>query len=341
MKQQTSPVVDGIGCVTQQPYSRRQFLTLLGGLACTPLLPGCSSHDLPVKIATHMWPGYEPLSLARSLGILDENLVTLVESQSGIDSISLLETGKIDGAGLTLDEVLRIREGGLPLSVLLICDISAGADMLLAKPDIQSLAELKGRRIAVEKIALGELMLYQVLQAAGLKREDVIPVPLIVEDQPAAWQRGEIDAAVTFEPAASQIKKLGGKLLFDSRQIPELIFDVIAVRTELLDSEHSAALHHLIAAHLQALKHLNTNPDDASYRMAQRFKLPPNEVLSTFKGLVLPDLENNRRLLDGATPTAIKSAQVVADTMLKAGMLPKQANLDGLFHAEFLPINTA
>jgi len=309
----------------------------VSGLACATVLPGCAQKARPVTIATHTWPGYEPISLARSMGWLDADLVTLVETGSGIDSIKLLEEGKVDGLGLTLDEALRIRENGTPLAVLLICDISAGADMLLVRPEIKHLPDLKGRRIAVEKIALGELMLYQVLLAAGLKREDVIPVPLTVEEQAGAWQRGEIDAAITFEPGANQIKKLGGKALFDSSRIPELILDVIAVRAESLDAAHADALHHLLAAHLKALKHINVNPDDAAYRMAAHFKLPPEEVLSTFKGLVLPDLENNLRLLGGATPVALSNARIIADTMLKAGLLHREADLNGLFRPEYLP----
>ena len=309
----------------------------MSGLVCAAVLPGCAPKPRPVTIATHTWPGYEPISLARSMGWLDANLVTLIETESGIDSIKLLEEGKVDGIGLTLDEALRIRENGIPLAVLLICDISAGADMLLVRPEIKQLADLKGRRIAVEKIALGELMLYQILLAAGLKREDVIPVSLTVEEQAGAWQRGEIDAAITFEPGANQIKKLGGKVLFDSSRIPELILDVIAVRTESLDAAHTDALHHLLAAHLKALKHIHVSPDDASYRMAAHFKLPPEEVLSTFKGLVLPDLDNNLRLIGGATPVALSNVHIIADTMLKAGLLHQKADLNGLFRPEYLP----
>ncbi len=319
------------------PLSRRRFLALMGGLACVPFLPGCAPEAKPIRIAIHMWPGYEPLSLANSLGLLDDKQVTLIETDSFTDSIKLLEEGKIDGAGLTLDEVLRLRETGIPLSVLLICDISAGGDMLLAQPDIKTLADIKGRRIAVEDGALGALMLYEILHTAGLEKSDLTIVSLPIEQQAQAWQRGEIDAAVTFEPAASEIKSLGGKVIFDSRQIPELIFDVIAVRTELLDAAHSDALRHLLAAHLQALGHINTNPDDAAYRMAPRFKLPPDQVLSTFKGLVLPDLDNNLRLLGGTAPVALRSAQRIADTMQKAGILHQPADMTGLLRPEYLP----
>ena len=315
----------------------RQFVIMLVGLLCVFMLSGCSKTQQPVSISTHMWPGYEPISLANSLGWLDQSKVKLVETESFTDSIKLLEEGKIDAAGLTLDEVLRLREKGIGLSVVLVCDVSAGADMLLVRPNIKSLADIKGRRIAVEEGALGSLMLYQVLKAAGLKKEDVKIVSVAVDHQAEAWKRGEIDAAISFEPGSSQVLSLGGKVLFDSRQIPELIFDVIAVRTSVLDSAHEDAIRHLVESHLKGLHYINRNPDDASFRMAPRFKLSPDQVMETFKGLVLPDLQNNIRLLHSDKSTILTSASVVADAMLKAGILHQPPDMTDLVRSEYLP----
>lgn len=277
------------------------------------------------------------MPLARALGWFDEQQVKLVETGSATDSLKLLEQGKIDGAGLTLDEVLRAREMGIPLSVLLVCDISAGADVLLVRPDIKTLADLRGRRVGVEDGALGALMLYQVLQSAGLSIDQVKPVSLTVDQHVQAWKRGEIDAVITYEPAAKQILAMGGGRLFDSRQIPDVILDVLAVRTSVLDSAHAAALRQLVAAHLRALHHIDSNPEDAAYRMAARFKLPPDQVLAEFKGLVMPDLENNIRLIATSTPQVLKSASAIADVMRKAGILHRQANFEELLRGEFLP----
>lgn len=318
-------------------FTRRQFLALMGGLACAPLFSGCAPKAQPITIGLHVWPGYEPTPLARTMGWLDEKQVVLVQTGSATDSLKLLEQGKIDGAALTLDEVLRARENGIILSIVLVCDISAGADQFLALPAIKRLADIKGLRIGVEEGAVGALMLYQVLQAAGLRIEDVTPVSLTIDQHTEAWKRGEIDAIVTYEPAASQIIEMGGNRLFDSSRIPDFIVDVLAVRSSLLDDAHADAVRNLVASHLKALKYLNTNGDDAAYRMAPRLKVPPEQVMATFKGLVLPDLENNIRLLAASRPALLNSAGMVADTMRKAGILHKQADLSGLLRPEFLP----
>lgn len=318
--------------------SRRSFLTLLGSFACTPLLSGCLTPAKPVKVATHLWPGYIPLTLANDKGWLDTQQVKLIHTEHFSDSIDLITQGKVDAAGLTLDEVLRLRESGLALAVILICDVSAGADMLLAKPGINSLADLKGKRIGVEDGALGALMKYEVLQAAGLKAEQVQFIPLTTEHQLQAWHHNQIDAAITYEPNASHMLQEGGKCIFDSRQAPDLIYDVIAVHPNALDEAHSDALHHLVAAHLKALAHINSNPDDAAYRMAAHFGMPAEQVMTTFKGLLLPDLDNNYRLMSSNPPPLLKSAAVIAEVISQAGVLQKPADLRDIIRAEYLPV---
>jgi NitT/TauT family transport system substrate-binding protein len=321
----------------QKSISRRDFLAWSAGLLAMPLLPGCTPPQKSVRISFHVWPGYEPTTLASSLGWLDPKQVEIIASDSATDSLARLKRGEVDGAGLTLDEVLRARENGLPLSIILICDISAGADQLLTKPAYHSLSDIKGCKFGVEEGALGALMLHEILKSAGIRDGDVQIVPLPIDRHVAAWQHGDIDCVVTYEPAASRILGLGGKRLFDSRSIPNLIIDTLAVRTELLDGSHDAALRHLVANHLRGLRYLNTNSDDAAYRLTDRFQLPHDQVLAAFRGLILPDLDNNRRLLESAQPVVVQSANQVAAALLEAGLLRQSPRMDDLVHAEFLP----
>ncbi|MCF7988468.1 MAG: ABC transporter substrate-binding protein [Methylovulum sp.] len=320
-------------------YSRRQFLSLLATGALMPLLPSCLAKNLAINIGFHDWPGYEPTLLAHSLGWSDDKLINLIQTQSISDSIRQLEQGKLDGVGLTLADVLRAREMGIPLSVILVCDISTGAGQFLVRPEIKELAAIKGCRIAVEEGVLGALMLHQVLQMANLSLADVMPVELSVDQQLDAWQRGAIDAVLTYESASLAIMKLGGVRLCKRSVPPDLMVNVFAVRAELLDFAHSAALHHMVNVHLQAIEYLNTNADDAMYRMAAHFQLPAEQVMVTFKSLVLSDLEHNIRMLGTTEPYLLKSATAIADIMLEAGILHKPVELAGLLKVDYLPVS--
>lgn len=316
---------------------RRDFMFLMGTLACCPLLSSCTSEAKPITVGLDVWPGYAPLPLAHSLGWLDEKQVRLVETRSATDSLQLLKDGRIDAAGLTLDEVLRARENGIPLSILLVFDISTGADMFLTRPEIKTLADIKGCRIGMEDGAVGALVLHQVLRAAELGLTDIRRISLPINQQADAWKSGDIDALVTYEPEATRIMALGANRLYDSRMFPDLIFDVLAVRSTVLDGAHDKALRHLMATHLRALHYLNSNPDDASHRMAKRFKLPQAQVMPMFRGMVLPDLNRNLQLLAASPPLILKSIETICSTLCEAGLLHGKANVDGLLRPEYLP----
>lgn len=317
--------------------SRRRFITLLGGLALAQTLPGCEWFNQPVSIATIVWPGYEPMFLARDKGWLNTQQVHLLEMASATDSLQALAEGKADGAALTLDEVLKARAAGLALSVVMIFDISAGADMLIARSGIKQLADLKGRRIGFEPGTVGELTLTEALQLAGLTKDDIKPVRLSTNKHREAWTRNEVDAIATYEPLAGQLLGLDGIKLFDSRQIPNTIVDVLAIRDDILDVYHANAIQHLIAAHFRTLDYLNRNPQDAAYRIAAHIGLPAAKVLTAFKGLVLPDITNNYRWLSGASPELLVCAGKLSNIMVKNQLLKQNDTLSSLIRPDFLP----
>lgn len=314
--------------------TRRSFLASLGAVA----LAGCGlKTDRQLSVASHVWPAYELMFLAKSEGWLDGTLVSLLETNSASDSLQALEQGRVAGAALTLDEVLSARSRGIPLAVVMVFDISLGADMLIARAGIDKLSDLKGRLIGVEQDAVGGLMLANLLRVAGLDKHDVRLLPLTIDRQFDVWMQNGMDAVVTYEPVASKLLARGGIKLFDSRQIPNTIVDVLAIRGDRLDGAHQAAVRNLLAGYFQALNHFNHNPYDAAFRMAERLRLPADGVLSAYKGLLLPDADSNHRLLTGNPPELLGTARRVASFMVESGLLPKNSSLDGLLRPEFLP----
>lgn len=319
---------------------RRTFLSRLAALPilagpCAGLaaLAGCSEAG-SLAVGMHPWPGYETLRLAREFGWLP-NYVRLIEWRNSTETQAGLQAGTLDAGCLTLDEVLLARAEGAPLTVIAVLDESVGADVVLAKPEIRTLADLAGKRIAVEKTAVGGLMLVKLLQAAALDRSAVTLVDLPPDQQAEAWRGQRIDAAVCYEPVASQLETLGGQRLFDSRQIPGTIFDVLAVRRDRL-AGRSASLEALVSAHFRAVDHLILSREDALRRIGAWRRQSFAEVAASFAGLNLPDAAGNRRMFlpDGRLARA---ARGLADVMLANGLLTQRGDLEGLFEPRFLP----
>lgn len=296
--------------------------------ACTP--------GPPLKVGSHVWPGYEFMFLARDEGWLSPGQVELVETRTASESLQALRDGRIEAAALTLDEVLLARAAGVPLSVVLVFNVSVGADKLLVRSEIESLGELRGKRIGVETTGVGALVLSQALAAAGLAMGDIVAVPI---DGPhrEAWDTYDLDALVTYEPTASHLMLEGANRLFDSTAMPDWIFDVLAVRQDVLERKGDQ-VEALVEAHFRGLYALRHNPQDTAYRLAARLQLPGDRVLAAYRGLVLPDLAGNRALL-GAEQGRLKGAAAkLVEWMAANGRLPTTDNLDNLTSARHLRI---
>ena len=291
-----------------------------------------------MAVGIHPWPGYEPLLLAQAFGWLPEG-VRLREGQTAGDSVAALQAGELDAATLTLDEALAVRASGIALTIVLVFDSSVGADMVMARPSIRALADIAGRRVAVERGAVGEVVLQKLLEAAGLDEAAVTVLDIAPDRQLDAWRAGEIDVAIGYEPFSSLLGREGARRLFDSRHFPGLIFDVLAVRRDRL-AVRRAQVEALLAGHFRALAHLRVNREDGLRRIAAWRGLSFDEAERSYAGLNLPDVAGNRSYLDTSGARGIlRAARELNALMLRAGRIKVADDLVGLIDPGFLPRN--
>ncbi len=316
-------------------WSRRR---LLAAAALLPVaLYGCGMGlERRLRIGTNIWPGYEFLYAARDGGLFDSSAVKLVELLSATDVLQALAADTLEGGALTLDEVLTARTSGIDLTVIAVLDVSAGADALLVRPGIESLADLRGRRIALEQTAVGAVLLAVALERAGLVPADVRMIYRTVDRHVDAYRRGEVDAVVSFDPARSQLLAAGAVSLFDSREIPGRIVDVLAVRPRAL-RESSRAVRALVAGHFEMRQRFLSAPQQLAPQLASRLGLGADETLAIYTGLHLPDLRENHALLDGRPSRLEQTAVELSRVMQQAQLLPVAAPLEGLVDPRWLP----
>lgn len=319
------------------PLRRHLLAAGLGlPLGSLTLLAGCAKPEPLVRVAGIAWVGYEPLFLARELGYYNDARLRLVELPSSTANLMALASGEVEAATLTLDELLIAREGKLDLQVILVFDDSAGADVVMVRPSIQTLAQLRGQRIGVEETAVGALMLAQLLAAAQLQPTDVIKVPTTSDRHVAAFEAGEVDAVVCFEPYATQLAKRGARRLLDSSRFPGLIVDMLVARSDALATA-PRQFRALTAGYFRALDYLAQSPAQAAALMAPRMAISPDEVLQALKGVRLMDLAANHVLLGGSTPQLPVLAGKVGQLMTQTGLLRATPALDRLMNPDYLP----
>lgn len=301
------------------------------------LLASCTqAPEQPLRVATLPWPGYESLHLAQSLGYLDPSRIRILDMANASQASNALRNGTVDAALLTVDEVLLLLQDNVDVRVVLVMDVSNGADVVMARPDITTLPGLRGKRIGVETGAIGATMFDAMLTAAKMTPTDVQLVAMPVHEHAAAYRDKKVDAVVTFEPVRSQLLQKGARILFDSSQIPDRIFDVLTVRTEAM-AEHRQELASLVAAHFKALDYLAHQPQDAAVRMAPYLGVRADQVLSQFAGMELPSLDENRALLSGQTPRLATVTTGMNAALLQHQLMRKMVGINTLFTPELLP----
>ena len=286
-----------------------------------------------LRLGTNVWPGYEPLYLARSLGYFNAEHIHLVEYSSASQVSRAFRNDLIDAAALTLDEVMLLAQYNFEPEVILVMDVSHGGDVIMSVPDYQDLEALQDRRVGVENTALGAYLLTRALQQANMVMDDISLVPMEVDEHERAWRAGDVDAVVTFEPVRSKLASLGAVEVFDSSMIENEIVDVLVVRRNYLQQSPAVAKE-LIAAWYKALAYMSANRPDAMTRIAERLHISPDETLESYDGLILPDKAMNKRLLldSGRTPASLPiTAAKMQDIMLERGLLRQEVEVPGLF----------
>jgi NitT/TauT family transport system substrate-binding protein len=203
-----------------------------------------------------------------------------------------LADGQVDAvAGSLQDIVLFAEPGEEPLQCVLALDDSRGADGVAANKDIRSIADLKGKRVAVAVDSSMQFYLNLLLREAGLSEADLGEVVDLWGDEAAeAFLLREVDAAVTWEPDLTPAKNAPhGHLLFDTSERPGLVVDCLLTTADIL-SDHQAAFRALGRAWDAAVDFIDAHPDEA------------NRIIARYFGGALEDPSGCRRELERRPP---------------------------------------
>jgi len=300
------------------------------GTALGLLATACAPQPPEVEVPVSQWPGYEFFVLAHHEGLDRAAGIRIrpVEYPDPQDIVHAYLRGDVRIAPLTTVEVVDIcaRAPERCPAVVLVLDESIGADVVLARPKITSVADLRGRRVAVAFSTLGPFVLARALERSGVPLAAVTLRGMTLGAMGSALARGDVDAAVFYPPFSTQAERQQKlRRLFDSRAIPGQIFDVLAVEPAWL-REHPTEAEALVRAWAQAHTHAALHPDVSHAVMAKREQLPLAEFRTTLAGLRFFPLEQQGELLAAGGPIA-RNLAAVQRVQRQLGVLPPEGPL--------------
>jgi len=141
---------------------------------------------------------------------------------AGTDVIAAMASGDVVLSELGSSPLAIAASQGVDLQLIAFSDVIGKAESLIAHKDsgISSIADLKGKRIAVPVGSTAHFSLMGALQHEGIAESDVTIISMPPDQIAAAWEQGVLDAAWIWQPVQSQILQ-NGTLIVGADQTAE------------------------------------------------------------------------------------------------------------------------
>ena len=320
----------------------KKFLALLLSVVLTLSMVGCGSkaeapeaegEAVPVKMAFCTWAGYAPVFIGIEKGYFEELgydvEVVIMEDESTYGAAFV--SGSIQALGQVLDRDIIQYDAGAPEQYVCTMDCSTGGDGLVATAEIQSVNDLAGKTVALDKSATSYFFFLQVLADSDITEDQINIVEMGNDAAGEAFIAGQVDAAVTWEPALSNCsQREGGHILVSSAEYPKAIIDVLTISTDFL-KEHPDAADALNAGWNKSVDYLNANFEESCEIMAKGLDLTTEDVIAECAGITFYDEAMNKEFNDLTKEGNVKEiAQMAADFWVEKGYM-KSNNVDGFF----------
>lgn len=256
--------------------------------------------------------------------------VNIINFKSGKDVNTALAAGSVDITELGSAPTALGLSNGLDYKVFWVGDVIGKAESLAVKNDsgINSVADLKGKKIGTPFSSTAHYSLLQALKLAGLSESDVTILDLQPNDIYAAWQRGDIDAAYVWYPVLDQLLA-DGKVITDSQQLADknvLTGDLNVVRSEFAQ-KHPDVVKKYVQAQIKANDIILNDPDKAAQEVASVLEIDSKDAAKQLTGYKYLTADEQIDYLANKIPEALKST---ADFLVSQNSIKEAASLDVL-----------
>jgi sulfonate transport system substrate-binding protein len=325
-----------------RPTQRREWLRQLSAMAAV-LAAGSGLDLVPTaafaEAAKELRIGYQKSAslfvLQKAQGTLEKRLaprgvsVKWVEFPAGPQLLEGLNVGAID-VGFVGEAPPIFAQAAGARFVYVGNDPAAPLAEALVVPKespLKSVADLKGKRIALNKGSNVHYLLVKLLEKNNLKYSDVTPVFLPPSDARAAFEKGAVDAWAIWDPFLAAVEKqIGARQLADGTGVVN-------------DFNYYLAETSFAQANPDVIKQLFENTQEAA-RFVQADIARAAALIAPLQGLDVAVVETSlKRYRFGVvplTPAVAAEQQKIADTFFDLKLIPKPIRI-----ADALPVTLA
>jgi sulfonate transport system substrate-binding protein len=298
---------------------RRLLFTAALALAPLAIPAGAQAQEKALRIG---FQKFGELILLKSRGTLEKKAaalgykVTWIEFPAGPQLLEALNVGAIDFGNAGEAPPIFAQAAGAPFVYVGYEPATPRGEAILVPKDspIKTLADLKGKKIALNKGSNVHFLLAKALEKAGVAYSEVQPTYLTPADARAAFERGAVDAWVIWDPfLAAAETATGARTLADGTGLVSNYQFYLSTRTFAVENLKAVQL---VLDELREVDHwIQTDPKAAAAQLSGPTGIPASilEVALARQSYGTAPLSEE----------AVKSQQTVADTFYALGLLPK------------------
>jgi len=254
--------------------------TLAALFAVSALFPGTAFAADALKEIRIDWATYNPVSLVlKQKGLLEKEFakdgisIVWVQSAGSNKALEFLNAGSIDFGSTAGSAALVAKINGNPIESIYVYSRPEWTALVTSKDSkIASVADLKGKRVAVTRGTDPHIFLVRALLAAGLTERDITPVLLQHADGKTALIRGDVDAWAGLDPMMAQAEVEDGAKLF-YRKADANTWGILNVREQFL-KDHPDIVRRVLATYEEARQYSLASYDELKKTFIAVTKLP-------------------------------------------------------------------
>ena len=314
------------------------------------LIPSVYATDKPEKITVvyggSSWLGHYPAWVGmekgtfkkRGLGVLFQRFYASSGRMGALvaGDLDFASTGSISGIALMATGIKSFYAFGTQ-------DSYATVEGIVAKKEIKSIKDLKGKKLAVTFASSAHVLALDILEQNGLEPvKDVMLINLKVSEMPAAFKTGEVDACALWTPMFNKLLRMkGAHLLLDDTQFS--LFkkyelgpgpDLLVVRKEFVE-KYPNTTKAFLEGYFEAVELLKNSPKECAEVLVKLTNLTMEEQMGVLKDIQWYGLAKQRELMD-KPGSFVKGMQKLADFLVKHKQIDKAPAVKEWVNTEIL-----
>ncbi|MDY6782282.1 MAG: ABC transporter substrate-binding protein [Cyanobacteriota bacterium] len=262
-----------------------------------------------LRVGISRWPGFDIAFYARETALFKKRglEVELIPFENQQDIVRAVMRDALDAGFIALWDAMQADPSSDDPAFILATNISHGADGIVAQSGIQSLEDLRGKKVGAKLGTVNHLILLEALKHHKIQPSEVQIVDISNEEAARRLRENRLDGAVVWEPLlAETAKAIQGNVVYTTQEIDSLVIDGLVSRSSHIQDK-KAALKQFMLAWFDLMHAIETKPTEVFEIVGKQFGQTGEAFASDYAGLKKGDIALNRQMfVGGALQAAVR-----------------------------------